>query len=56
MTRRAAVRQVDIKRAIAAAAKAAAAGSRVVIEVDAERKVIRITPERPIDPDADIVL
>ena len=56
MTRRAAVRQVDIKRAIEAAAKAAKSGARIVIEVDPDRKVIRITPERPVEADADIVL
>ncbi|MGL5011789.1 MAG: hypothetical protein ACRC6I_18080 [Paracoccaceae bacterium] len=48
MTRRAVVRQIDIKRAIAAAVKSCAGGVRVVIEIEPKNGVIRISPEKSV--------
>lgn len=45
MTKRATVRKVDIKRAIAAAADAVQSGVRVVIEIDPRKGIVRIMPE-----------
>lgn len=56
MTRRATVRKVDIKRAIAAAAEAVQSGVRVVIEIDPRKGIVRIVPETTVESVGDIVL
>jgi hypothetical protein len=48
MTRRAAVRKVDISRAIKGAVQAVQDGERAVIEIDPRKGVVRIVVDRPL--------